>query len=226
MPVPEARDPAPRRLLRDVAYAKLRAAILDGTLAPGEKLQDAQLGEWLKLSRTPIREAIARLEEDGLVETFPQRFTRVTPLDRAQARDAFQLAAAIHALATRLATPQIANEHIGALKAANRRFKQALTDLEVDEAIAADDEFHGIFITLSGNQEIPRTLTRVMPRLRRLERMRFSSLPGRRSVKQHKRIVTAAASGDADAAAEAAMENWLSLAALIDESVPAQEQTA
>ena len=226
MPVPQEGDPPPRRLLRDVAYEKLRAAILDGTLAPGEKLQDAKLGEWLKLSRTPIREALARLEDDGLVETFPQRFTRVTPLDREQARNAFQLVATIHALATRLATPQITNEHIAALKDANKRFKQALTELQVVEAIAADDDFHGIFVTLSGNQEIPRTLTRLMPRLRRLERMRFASLPGRRSVKQHKRIVTAAASGDADAAAEAAMENWQSLAALIDESFPAPEQAA
>lgn len=226
MPVPEDREPVPRRLLRDVAYEELRAAILDGTLAPGEKLQDAQLIDWLKLSRTPIREALARLEEDGLVETFPQRFTRVTPLDRAQASDAFQLVAAIHALAARLATPLIANEHIAALKAANKRFKQALADTDVDAAIAADDGFHGIFVELSGNQEIARTLTRLMPRLRRLERMRFASLPGRRSVKQHKRIVTAAASGDAGAAAEAALENWQSLAALIDESFPAQERAA
>jgi DNA-binding GntR family transcriptional regulator len=218
MPVPETRTPAPRQLLREVAYDTLRAAILDGTLAPGEKLQDAQLGEWLKLSRTPIREALARLEEDGLVETYPQRFTRVAPLDRGQARDAFQLVAAIEGLAARLAVPHVTNATIQRLKAANRDFKAALTAPDVDAAMATDDAFHGILVELSGNREIPRTLARLLPRLRRLERLQFSSLPGRRSVKQHKRIITAAASGDADGAAEAATDNWLSLGRLIDET--------
>jgi len=137
MPVPQDRTPAPRQLLRDVAYDTLHAAILDGTLAPGEKLQDAQLGDWLKLSRTPIREALARLEEDGLVETYPQRFTRVAPLDRTQARDAFQLVAAIHGLAARLAVPHVTNETIQRLKAANRDFKAALIAPDVDGAIGA-----------------------------------------------------------------------------------------
>ena len=219
MPVPRDRTAAPRQLLRDVAYETMRAAILDGTLAPGEKLQDAELGEWLKLSRTPIREALARLEEDGLVETFPQRFTRVAPLDRDQARDAFQLVAAIHGLAARLAVPHVTNATIRRLKTCNRDFKAALAEPDVDAAIAADDDFHGVFVELAGNHEIPRTLARLMPRLRRLERLQFGSLPGRRSVKQHKRIVAAAAAGDADGTAEAAMENWLSLGALIDKSL-------
>jgi DNA-binding GntR family transcriptional regulator len=224
MPVPEDGPAAPRRLLRDVAYDTLRTAILDGTLAPGEKLQDAALGRWLKLSRTPIREALARLEEDGLVETYPQRFTRVAPVDRDQARDTFQIVGAIHALATRLAVPNVTNEAIGRLKSANRDFKAALTAPDVDAAIAADDAFHGIFVELSGNDEIPRTLARLLPRLRRLERLQFGSLPGRRSVKQHKRIITAAAGGDAEAAGEAAMDNWLTLGRLIDDSL--DEETA
>jgi DNA-binding GntR family transcriptional regulator len=226
MPVPQDRASAPRKLLRDVAYETMRAAILDGTLAPGEKLQDSELSAWLKLSRTPIREALARLEEDGLVETFPQRFTRVAPLDREQARDTFQLVAAIHALAARLAVPHVTNDAIQRMKGANRDFKNALTAPDAEAAMAADDAFHGIFVELSGNDEIPRSLERLLPRLRRIERLRFSSLPGRRSVKQHKRIITAAAGGDADAAAEAAMENWLSLGTLIDESFPAGEDTA
>src|SRR5690242_15483767 len=220
MPVPQDRTPAPRQLLRDVAYDTLHAAILDGTLAPGEKLQDAQLGDWLKLSRTPIREALARLEEDGLVETYPQRFTRVAPLDRTQARDAFQPVAAIHGLAARLAVPHVTNETIQRLKAANRDFKAALIAPDVDGAIGADDAFHGILVDLSGNDEIPRTLARLMPRLRRLERLQFSSLSGRRSVKQHKRIITAVAGGDADGAAEAATDNWLTLGRLIDATFP------
>ncbi len=82
MPVPVNDAPLERDLLRDQAYATIRDAIVDGTLAPGERLRDQELCAWLGLSRTPVREALSRLEQDGLVETEPQRYTRVTPLDR------------------------------------------------------------------------------------------------------------------------------------------------
>src|SRR4051794_28317614 len=98
MPVPEPRpgEASGRTLLRDAAYVRLRDAILDGTLAPGEQLRDAELVAWLGLSRTPIREALARLEQQGLVESAPNRWTRVAPIDRDDARDAFEVVAALH----------------------------------------------------------------------------------------------------------------------------------
>ena len=80
MPVPRERQTVERHLLRDTAYEKLCRAIVSGTLAPGEMLHDHELCAWLGLSRTPVRGALARLEEEGLVETAPQRFTRVAPL--------------------------------------------------------------------------------------------------------------------------------------------------
>jgi DNA-binding GntR family transcriptional regulator len=91
---------------------------------------------------------------------------------------------------------------------------------DVDAALAADDDFHGVFLDAAGNGEIPRALARLLPRLRRLERLRFGSLPGRHSVRQHERIVAAAARGAAEEAAAAARENWRSLGALIDKTFP------
>ena len=69
MPVPRPDPSHCPASLRDYAYDALRSAIVDGTLAPGEKLRDAELESWLGVSRTPIREAIARLETAGLVRT-------------------------------------------------------------------------------------------------------------------------------------------------------------
>src|SRR3954453_18655782 len=105
MPVPADRAALERDLLRDRAYATIRDAIVDGTLQPGEKLKDADLTNWLGLSRTPIREALNRLEQDGLVESAPQRYTRVAPLDRRAARDAFPIVAAVPALPAQLGGP-------------------------------------------------------------------------------------------------------------------------
>jgi DNA-binding GntR family transcriptional regulator len=149
------------------------------------------------------------------VESAPQRFTRVAPLDRRAARDSFPVVAALHALAAELAHPRLVAGDTEAMGAANRRFATALSDGDVDAALAADDDFHAVFIAASANAEIPRALGRLMPRVRRLERLRFGSLSGRASVKQHAGIIAARS---AEEAAARVKENWLSLGTLIDRS--------
>jgi DNA-binding GntR family transcriptional regulator len=218
MPVPDSLSPFERELLRDRAYATIRDAIVAGTLAPGERLRDQELCAWLRLSRTPVREALARLEQDGLVETAPQRFTRVAPLDRRAARDAFPIVAAVHALAAELGVPRLVARDVEVMRAANDRFAGALGDDDVDAALAADDAFHGVLLAASANAELGTVLDRLMPRLRRLERLRFGSLAGRASVRQHAGIADAAEAGDVATTAERVRENWLSLGTLIDRS--------
>src|SRR4051794_6181512 len=125
MPVPATESAVLERdLLRDRAYVAIRDAIVNGTLQPGEKLKDQQLQAWLGLSRTPVREALSRLEQDGLVETAPQRFTRVAPLDRRAARDAFPVIAALHALAAELAHPRLVAADVQRMDEANERFAE------------------------------------------------------------------------------------------------------
>jgi DNA-binding GntR family transcriptional regulator len=218
MPVPSERTDSARTLLRDEAYVRLRDAILDGTLEPGEQLKDAELAAWLGLSRTPIREAVARLEQHGLVETKPNRYTRVAPLSARDARDAFPVVAALEALAASLGVPRLVGEDVETMRAANSDFADALAASDVDAAVAADDRFHGVLIQGAANHEIARSLEQLMPKIRRLERARFGSLAGRRSVEQHERIIALCAAGDAQRAAEAVRENWLTLGALIDRS--------
>jgi len=222
VPLPQGK-PIGRTLLSDRAYSVLRSAIIDGTLAPGERLRDVDLVARLGLSRTPIREALARLAEDGLVESEPNRYTRVTPLDERDARDAYPVVAALHALAAELAVPRLSQADIRAMAAENRRFARAVAAIDVDEAMAADDAFHDILISASGNPEIASVLERLMPRLHRLERAQFGSLSGRRSVSQHQALIAAAKRGDAQATAVAVRENWLSLRALMEQAFRSEE---
>jgi DNA-binding GntR family transcriptional regulator len=224
MPVPKRKAEASRTLLRDQAYARLRDAILDGTLEPGEQLKDAEIAEWLGLSRTPIREALARLEEYGLVETAPNRYTRVTPLSAGDARDAFTVVAALHSLAASLGVPRVAESELAAMRKANEDFAAALRASDVDRALAADDRFHGVLVHASANREIARSLERLTPKVRRLERARFGSLAGRRSVKQHGQIIALCASGRTEEAAQAVRGNWLSLGALIDQTFDHEQE--
>src|SRR4051794_25878274 len=125
MPVP-ASEPFERDLLRDRAYVVIRDAIVDGTLAPGERLRDQELTQWLGLSRTPVREALARLEADGLVETAPQRFTRVALLDRREAADAFPVVAALHALAGEVGAPPLTPAHLEGMRRGHQPLADAL----------------------------------------------------------------------------------------------------
>ena len=218
MPVPDLPIPLERDLLRDRAYATIRDAIVDGTLAPGERLKDQELCAWLGLSRTPVRDALNRLEQEGLVETAPQRFTQVAPLYRREARDAFPVVAAVHALAAELAIAHLTEKDFKALRAANRRFAEALRDNRVDPPWPRTTPSTRSSSTSRANGEIPRVLDRLMPRVRRLERMRFGSLAGRDSVRQHDRIIAAAAAADVPKTSALVRENWLSLGTLIDRS--------
>jgi DNA-binding GntR family transcriptional regulator len=222
VPVPAGQGLVAKSLLRDAAYRAIRDAIVDGTLAPGERLNDEQLIGWLGVSRTPIREAVARLEQAGLVQTKPGRFTIVSPLSVRQTRAAQSVAAALHELAVREAVPLMSAAELDAMRAANERFARALRRGDADAALDADDEFHAVAVAASANPVNRSLLEQVTPVLRRVERLRFSSLPGRASVAQHHQIIELCAAGDAEGAALAARANWQTLAPLLD-AVPGDD---
>lgn len=215
MPVPQSRGLVSRPLLREDAYRAIRDAIVDGTLAPGERLNDTDLGAWLGISRTPIREALGRLEQSGLVLTKPGRHTIVSPLDVRAVRDAQSVTSAMHALAVREAVPGLSAAELDTMRAANARFAAALRRGDAGEALAADDDFHAVPVAACANQAVRTVLEQFTPVLRRIERLHFSSLSGRGSVAHHDRIIALCAAGDAEGAAEASRANWETLAPLL-----------
>lgn len=216
MPVPDEHGRHRRSLLREQAYASIRDAIVVGTLAPGETLRDPELEKWLGISRTPIREAIARLELAGLVHTLPGRSTVVSTIERKAVLDAQAVAAAMHALAVRIAVPLMGKHEFAAMTRANKEFAAAISAGDPESAIRADDEFHRIPVEASENQAIAVALEQVTPALRRVQFQRFSSLPGRQSIAQHKRIIELCRQGDPEAAAQAAQQNWETLTPIMD----------
>ncbi|MFG1606806.1 GntR family transcriptional regulator [Actinoplanes sp. NPDC049265] len=214
MPVPESRGLMARSLLRDDAFRAIRDAIVDGTLAPGERLNDVELARWLGVSRTPVREALARLDEAGLVQTRPGRYTMVSPLDVRAVHDAQLVTASMHELAVR--TAHLTDTDLDLMSTANARFAEALRVNDVDAAIEADDDFHGVAVTACANVAVRSVLDQFTPVLRRLERARFGSLSGRGSVAQHDQIITLYEAGDTDGAAAATRANWMTLAPLLN----------
>jgi DNA-binding GntR family transcriptional regulator len=215
MPVPKDSVSLRRELLRNDVYTRLRDAIVDGTLTPGEQLRDQELATWLGVSRTPVREALLRLGQAGLVLVAPGRSTRVATLDARELLGAQSVVAAMHRLAVEEAVPQLGAADLAEMREANERFATALRRGDADGAIAADDEFHGIPVRAAANTAIETVLDQFTPALRRLERLRFSSLSGRASVALHDRLVDLCEAGEIEAAAAVSHETWQTLRPLI-----------
>ncbi|WP_219106639.1 GntR family transcriptional regulator [Austwickia sp. TVS 96-490-7B] len=219
MPFSRPLTPLRRGLLREDVYDQLRDAIVDGTLAPGQVLRDAEVASWLGVSRTPVREALLRLGTSGLVRATPGRSTVVATIEPGAVRDAQCVVASMHRLAVEVAVPRLSAEEVAAMRDANDRFAAALTAGDVDAALAADDELHAVPVRASGNDAVATVLEQFTPVVRRVERLRFASLAGRESIFLHARLVDLCAAGEVEAAAEVSFQTWQRLAPLI-ESLP------
>ena len=203
-------------MLRDDVHQRIRDAIVDGTLQPGEQLRDAELATWLGVSRTPIREALLRLQRAGLIVSAPGRSTTVSSLDVRATRDAQSVVAALHELAVRQAVEVLTAADLDRMRAANRRFAEALKAGDAEAALLADDELHAVPVAAASNSAIEEVLAQYTPVLRRVERLRFSSLAGRASVALHEELIERCAAGDVDAAAAVSGRTWQTLEPLLD----------
>lgn len=165
MPVPKSSvENSPRKLLRDVVLEKMLAAIQDGTLQAGERLNDDELVAWLGVSRTPIREAIAKLVDYGLVEMEANRYTRVATPTAEQFDDALQVFAGVGELATRWALPKLddagADELIGILEQVRSHAEHE------DRAMNADvQRFVEAVIRYADNALLATLANSIIPRL-------------------------------------------------------------
>ncbi|MFJ9813031.1 GntR family transcriptional regulator [Streptomyces sp. NPDC101158] len=222
----DALRPVGRTLLRDRAYETLRDAIVRGDLAPGSVVRDSEVAERLGLSRAPVREALARLGDEGLVETKPQSYTRVTRLVSRVVRDAASVVRVMHELAARTAVPLLGPEGIRAMREANERFAAAVRTADVDAALRADDALHDVLVGASGNHALAATVERYTPLIRRVERHLFGDAGTCVSAVLHTRLIDACEAGDTEEAVRVTTEIWRALEELADEATePTTEAT-
>lgn len=179
----------------------LREQIVALDLPPGMVLSRADLAAGFGLSQTPVRDALMRLEEEGLVDVFPQHKTVVSRIDIGAARQAQFLRRAIELeIARTLATARDAH-FAGRLRATIGRQRAALGDADYAEFVACDQSFHRQMYEAAG---VPGLWEEVRKRSGHLDRLRRLHLPaegkGEAIVRDHARIVEAIAKGDADAA--------------------------
>ena len=130
--------------LRDVVFNTLRQAILRGELKPGERLLEIHLANKLGVSRTPIREAVRKLELENLVIMIPRKGAVVAEITEKSLRDVLEVRRALEALVVKLACEKITDEEIEELKIAAKGFEEALTTGDVTIFAEADVKFHDV----------------------------------------------------------------------------------
>lgn len=209
VPLPENMAKLEKTSVSDEVHTTLVGLIVDGTLKPGEKVRDKELADRLGVSRTPVREALKRLEDAGLVEASAGRWTRVSEVDRDEAEKLYPIVWSLESLAVSFAEGRVRDEDLEQMVEANARLKRALEDGDAVVASEADHDFHDALTRRSGNDELTRILRDVKLKLRRIEVLYFGGcVAADKSVEEHEELLDALRANDYPLAAKAVEANY------------------
>ena len=153
--------------LRDVVFNTLRQAILKGELEPGERLMEIQLAERLGVSRTPIREAIRKLELEGLVLMIPRKGAEVAKISARSLRDVLEVRRALEELAIELACQRMSEEEVGNLQKAQEDFKKAIAEGDAMKIAETDEHFHDVIYEGTQNAKLIQMLNNLREQMYR-----------------------------------------------------------
>lgn len=202
--------PILHRKKADLAYEYLREQVVNGSFAPGQRITLAEMSSACGMSQMPVREALLRLQSDGLLESEPHKGMRVAELSLKDARELFAIRTELEGLAAFSACAAADAALVGDLKQINDRFSQALVITDYTAMGAANWAFHQRILKAAGNAQLDRLLTDLWAASQRY-RMGYKLIPGRaqRTVKEHARMIVAIATGDPEQARQAAREHIL-----------------
>lgn len=153
--------------LRDVVFNTLREAILKGELKPGERLMELQLAAKLGVSRTPIREAIRMLEQEGLAVTMPRKGAEVAKMTLKDMEDVLEIREALDELAAQVACIRISEEQLERLQEKKTDFEHILKSGDVKLMAEADVRFHDVIYEATGNPKLVNLLNNLREQIYR-----------------------------------------------------------
>ena len=212
MPLPQV-ETFERTFIRDDIYESLRSWIVVGQLEPGEKLKDKELAVQLGVSRTPVREALRKLEDEGLVESAANRWTRVTLVTLGEAERIYPIIRSLETLALDLAFPHLSKSHLARMQRANNDLREASDRGNPHAAVGADTALHQVLIDVADNPELAGLLGQLKTKYQRLELAYFSDTASlAASYGEHYALISALENRDKEAAKNALADNWLASA--------------
>jgi DNA-binding GntR family transcriptional regulator len=187
--------------LRDVIFDSLREAIIVGELKPGERLMEIQLADKMGVSRTPVREAIRKLELEGLVQMLPRRGAQVANLSVKDIMDVLEVRASLDALATSLAAERIKEDEIKNLLQTQAQFSSCVEKDNLQGAIKKDVEFHEIIYRASRNDKLMQITSNLREQVQRFRIIYLKDYKSARGlIKEHSDIINAIKTGNGEMA--------------------------
>ena len=191
--------------LRDVVFNTLRRAILTGELKPGERLMEIHLANRLGVSRTPIREAIRKLELEGLVTMIPRRGAEVAQITEKSLQDVLEVRRALDALCAELACDRITAEGKVSLKKACDYFEEVTRTGDAVAIAEADVALHDIIVQATGNQRLVQLINNLSEQMYRYRFEYIKDESGHENlINEHRMIYESIMNGDKEKAAAAA----------------------
>lgn len=189
--------------LRDVVFNTLREAILRGDLVPGERLMELQLAAKLGVSRTPIREAIRMLEQEGLAITIPRKGAIVAGMTEKDMQDVLEIREALEELSVQVACDKITDEEVAKLRENMENFETSLKSGDIKRMAEADVEFHDVIYQATDNPKLINMLNNLREQMYRY-RVEYLKNPSNHEqlLREHEAIYRGIMEKDKDAVTE------------------------
>jgi len=194
--------------LGNIVYESLKESILNGSLKPGEKLMESRIAEDLGVSRTPVREAIRKLEKEKYVKMIPRKGAYVEDLTMEDILEVLEIRIVLEGLASKLADRNITEEMKDRIRKNMKSFDNASTELDRKELISLDEKFHHIIYQSSGNKKLNEIVRELQDQFQRFRLSYFNELSSyMKLANSHNKLYEAIIDGDEKAAEEYAKEH-------------------
>lgn len=209
MPIPIEQKPMVRTTARERVYKTLQQWIVNGTLLPDERLNDADLAKYFSVSRTPVREALQMLAEQKLVKMVPSSGTFVAPIDLKDMAYVYELLGGLQTFAIELGIDRATPEQLEVLRRVNETFFKYAQQGDAEKTMDADWAFHHCIAELSENHYLITYTEQLMMQAHRNEMHFFKTyVHPRQSYEAHGRIIKALENHDLESARVSVCENW------------------
>lgn len=198
--------------LREIVYEELKRQIMIGEIPPGTRMMEVELADDMGVSRTPIREAIRKLEKEGLVSIEPRRGAYASEISIKDMVDVLEVREFLEGMAAGLASKRITEEEIEALKHSIDAYRDAVESGATEEIIEEDEIFHKLIVDCSGNKTLIQMINQVQELALRFRYIyyedfsRYQNMPN-----EHQEILDAVLTGDPETARKVADEHVLRL---------------
>jgi DNA-binding GntR family transcriptional regulator len=180
--------------LREIVFTTMREAIINGDFKPGQRLMEVQLAEQMGVSRTPVREAIRKLELEGLVVMVPRKGAYVAGLSSEDVKEVLEIRAVLEGLAASLAAKNASDADIEQLQEIVEKFKNAAEEKDVVRLINFDSDFHDVMYRASKNKKLIQLISALREQVQRFRVAYFTKIKSTQAlIEEHNELVSSKA---------------------------------